>query len=190
VNIPKLHISQTYAQLSIRQDPGGVEIEQPKAKVEIKTQLPSMEIERVESKLEIDQSKAWDAYGIINPLEMNSRIYGQVRDSVVPQAIAKIAQDGDRMAAIHRSTGVIAELAAESWVELQVNFAGEASYNNVDVNYTPDQLSFRLVEGVVNIQVEPQWPIIQHKPSQVNIAVEKYPSIQIEWRGRNVDRML
>lgn len=190
MNIPKLQISQTYGSISIRQDHGGLEIKQPRAKVEMITENPRLEIERSEGNLSIDQSKAWAAYGMINPIELTTSIAEQARNMGY-QAIAKKAQDGDRLAAIHRSTDVIAELAHEKFFQShELRIAKEASYDNVDVYYTPDQLTFRPIKGSVNIQIDPQKPTIEYIPSQVTIGMERYPSIQISWAGQNIDQLL
>jgi hypothetical protein len=190
LRIPQLQITQTYGQISIRQDHGGVEIQQPRAKMDVTTERPRIEIERVKGKLEIDQSKAWEAYGIMSPIEVTSRIYSEVRN-IALQAIAKKAQEGDRMAAIHKSTNVIPELAAEKSIEfLEMEYFGEASYDNVDVSYTPDQLSFRPINGEVNIQVEPQKPLIERVPAKVTIGMERYPSIQITVAGQHINQLL
>jgi hypothetical protein len=188
--IPQLQITQTYGQISIRQDHGGVEMQQPRAKLDISTERPVVEVERAKGKLEIDQSRAWAAYGMMSPIEVTSRIYSEVRN-IALQAIAKKAQEGDRMAAIHQSTEVIAELAAEKSIEfVEMEYFGEASYDNVDVSYTPDQLSFRPIDGTVNIQATPQKPIIERVPAQVTIGMEKYPSIQISVAGQHIDQLL
>jgi hypothetical protein len=188
--IPQLQITQTYGQISIRQDHGGLEIQQPRARLDISTQKPVVEVDRIKGNLEIDQSKAFAAYGIMSPIEVTSRIYSEVRN-IALQAIAKKAQDGDRMAAIHQSTDVIAELAAEKSIQFSgMQFLGEASYDNVDISYTPDQLSFRPINGEVNIQVEPQKPMIERIPARVEIGMERYPSIQISLTGQHIDQLL
>jgi hypothetical protein len=190
MKIPQLQINQAFGQISIRQDHGGVKIQQPKAKVNITTENPRVEIERSEGELTIDQSKAWAAYGLINPVELTRSIADQAR-SMAYQAMAKKAQDGDRMAAIHQSTDVIAELAQEKFSQThELRVAKAASYDNVDIFYTPDQLTFRPMKGSVNVQVQPQKPIIERVPSQVMIGMERYPSIQISWAGQHIDQLL
>jgi hypothetical protein len=190
MRIPQLQITQTFGQISIRQDHGGVDIQQPRAKMDIYIDKPVVEIERAKGRLEIDQSKALAAYGMMSPIEMTSRIYSEVRN-IALQAIAKKAQDGDRMAAIHQSTDVIAQLAAEKSIEFsEMQYFGEASYDNVDISYTPEQLSFHPINGAVNIQVEPQKPVIERVPAKVTIGMEHYPSIQISVAGQHIDQLL
>lgn len=190
MNIPQIQISQTLGQISIRQNSGGIEIEQPKAQMEIKSDLPDLIIEISRGGLEIDQKKAWAAYGIMSPLETRERIYSQVKD-LTNQWIAQIAQKGDQMAAIHKSTDVIAELAQYKTVSFpELNYVGEASSSNVDLNYQPDQLSFHSERAQVDIQVLLQKPIIKRIPAQVHIGMERYQKLQISVAGQNVNRTM
>jgi hypothetical protein len=188
--IPPLQITQTFGQISIQQDNGGVRIQQPEAKMEISTELPEIEIEKTMGNLKIDQSKAWAAYGIMSPLEMISRIYSESRN-IALRATEKTAKEGDRMAAVHQSKDVIAELAKEnSFGFLDVEFAGKASGNNVDIDFTHGTLDVGYLISSVNIQVQPQKPIIESVPAQVSVGMNEYPSIQISVTGQQIDQFI
>jgi hypothetical protein len=188
--ISQLQVTQTFGQISIQQDHGGVRIQQPKAKMEINTRDPLINMDRSEGKLEIDQSKAWAAFGLMNPLKLNSKINTQIRGKF-NQTIAGIAQAGDRLAAIHKSTNVISELAKESTRKsYKLNYTGEASNSNVDISYTLDKLNSDLIEGTVTIDAVAQRPLIERVPAKTMIGMERYPAINVDWLGKNIDYIL
>jgi hypothetical protein len=188
--VSQFQITQTFGQISIQQDHGGVRIQQPEAKMEINTKNPLISMDRAKGKLEIDQSKAWSALGIMNPLKLNSKLHSQIRGKF-NQTIAEIAQAGDRLAAIHKSTNVISELAKESTRKsYKLDYTGEASNSNVDISFTSDKLNINLIEGTVTIHIEAQQPLIERVPAKTLIGMERYPAINIDWLGKNIDYIL
>ncbi|WP_025027199.1 DUF6470 family protein [Caldalkalibacillus mannanilyticus] len=191
MNIARLQMSQVFGRISIQQDSGGVRLEQPKAEMEIQTKPLTIDIEREKGSMDIDQSRSWAAYGLMNPVEMTARIMDQVKNNV-KESIAKIAQDGDRMAAIHRSTDVIAELASERRiVEFpEFQYASAAEYDNVDITFVADKIHLRPQEARVDIQFVPQRPVIERIPAKVSIHMEQYPSLHIQVVGDQLDIQL
>ncbi|GAA0368088.1 hypothetical protein GCM10008968_24990 [Bacillus horti] len=191
MNIPQIRISQTFAQLSIQQEQGTLELEQPHADVQIKNTLPVMEMSRENGQLHIDQSEAWAAYGSENPIDWTKRLTNHIKNVVVPQAIARIAQDGDSLGDIARSRTSIADIARQnSMMTRELSAVGEGSSLNISMEYIPDNLNLSLREGLADIQVTPQKPSIQHKKGHFMISQAQYPSISIDWVGQSVDRAL
>lgn len=190
MNIPNLQITQTFGQISLQQKQASIEIQQSKVRMDMESEAPVVEIDKSSGSLQIDQSKSWAAYGSMPSTQMSARISSQAR-SLANQGIAKTARNGDRFAAIHQSTNVVAEIASKVYLERpNISYVGSASTFNVDVSYTPDQISVRPIQGVVEIQVDTQKPIIRSNPAQVNIGMERYASIQIDWVGSHVDQRL
>lgn len=190
MNIAQLHIYQQRGQISIKQDAGGVAIKQPQAKIQMRTEPLVVDIDRVERGLSIDQSKAWAAYGLMKTGELRSKIYSQVQN-IAYQAIAKYAQDGDRLAAIHKPGDAIVELAKQANTDLiPIDYTGPARYDNVDVSYVPDELSTSFRGGEVHYHAQPQKPIIKRIPAYVEMGMKQYPSIRFEVRGANVNQYL
>lgn len=190
MNIAQLHIYQQYGQISIKQDHGQIAIRQPQAKTQMRTEPLTVNIDKVERGLSIDQSKAWAAYGLMNPTELTNKISSQVQ-GIAYQAIAKYAQDGDRLAAIHKPGDAIVELAKQVSTDLYpIDYTGPARYDNVDVSYVPDELSTTFRGGDVHYHAQPQKPIIDHIPAYVEVGMKQYPSIRFEVQGSNVNQYL
>lgn len=185
MHVPPLIIQQTPGKIFIEQDHGGVQIEQPPAKVDMDIEQPRLTIEHEQSKLLIDQSAALATYGLMSPMQMTRRI---VEAIPFEDIIAKMARDGDRLAAVHRSTRVIAELAKEPPRPLtELNYPSPPSTLNVKFDYQPGSVRIDAQEGTVDLKVTPQKADITRIPARVRIGMLQYPSIQIEWTGRLMD---
>lgn len=190
MNIAQLHIYQQPGLIAIQQDLGGMAIKQPQAEQEIRTEHVQVEIERRRGGLQIDQSKAWAAYGLMKTRELRSKIYSQVQQ-IALQAIARYVQDGNRLAAIHQPGDALVELAKESSQRglTPLDYTGPARYDNVDIDYVPDQLFISFSGGQAHIHTQPQKPIMKHIPAQTEIRMKQYPSIRFEVTiGERVDR--
>jgi hypothetical protein len=181
LQIPRIQISQTSAMLGIDADLGEQSIQQPKADVEIKTVQPKLQINSEQGKLFVDSSRAWDALGRGPALETMSRIYSQAKD-IALQGIAKIVQDGNRMAAIHTGENAIAELARESTNDIKFDefmYMGEASVDNVDVRFEPGKLDIQVESGRVELNVQPNRPIVDYHRGKLDIYMQQYPKVEI-----------
>lgn len=177
--IPMLQIRQTFAQIGIDADLGTQSIRQPRAKLEIRTEPAKLTIEQPQGELVIDQSKAWDALAVGNHLEMMTRMREQGHE-VVMETIAKIARQGDRMAMIHLKQDPIPEFAMQ--VRLQFynkTFAGPASVNNVEFNYTPRRPVIDAADGSVHVQAEPSPVQYEYIRGKLEIYMKQYPSVEI-----------
>jgi hypothetical protein len=184
----QLQIRQTPGQISINQELGGVKLQQPKAKMEMNIVNPSLEINRQEGSLAIDQTKAWEVYGSIASIKL-TEIMARRAHRIVDQGTSRIAQDGDRLAAIHQSTNVIPELSKKNFLKkYDLQIAAAPPLHPVDIHYTPDRLSLSLYPGSVNQHVEIQQVNIERVPSNVHIGMGRYPNLEIDWIGKHIDQ--
>jgi len=165
--LPIVEIRQTYAKIGIDADLGTQTIRQPRPTMEMRREPPAVFIEQPRGELIIDQTRAWDALAIGGHLEMMLRIYRQGPE-IALETIGKIAENGDRLAAIHLEGNPIADIAAEeSQVEFsEYQFAGPAGFDNVDIAYRANK------------------PIIEVRPGKQHIFVQVNPPIHIYERGK------
>lgn len=177
--IPQIQIRQQNARLGIDADIGKLDIKQPRATFEMTTELPKLEIHSEQGKLYIDSSKAWDALGHGPALETMSKIYSRAHE-VALQGIAKIVEDGNRLAAIQDGGNAIAEIAKERGAEFfEFEFMGDASMDNVDVHYEPGKLDIQVKEGKVNLDTHPNPPEINYTRGKLDIYMMQYPKVEI-----------
>lgn len=179
LSIPQIQIRQQNAQIGINADLGVLDIKQPKATFEITTERPVMEIHAEKGVLYIDSSKAWDALGHGPALETMNKIYSRVHE-VAMQGIAKIVEDGNRLAAIQCGGNAIAEIAKEKGAEFfEFEFMGDASSGNVSMHYVPGNLDIQVEQGKVNITSHPNRPEINYTRGKLDIYMMQYPKVEI-----------
>lgn len=178
-SIPQIQITQQYAKIGIDADLGRYEMKQPRPTFQMEQQQATMEMRQPSGELEVDQSKAWDALSRTKITVVMDRIYSQARD-IAMKGIAKIVEDGNRMAAIHKtSADAIAELASDvrvSFPELQ--YAGEAAFDNVDVRYTPRRPEVNITPGQIKINTHPNPPEVEYHRGKLDIYMRQYNKVE------------
>lgn len=178
---PQIQIHQQYGRIGIDADLGWYEIHQRSATQEITTDPSKLEIHTTPAELIIDNSKWRDALGNGPFLEVMNRIYSQCR-SIALQGIAKIVEDGNRMAQIHTGENVIASLARESTNDIdffEYMYMGEASLDNIDIQYNPAKVNLHFTPAHVNHRIEINRPDIQYHRGKLEIYMLQYPKVEI-----------
>lgn len=177
--IPQIQIHRQNAILGIDYNLGQLEIRQPKATLDITTERSKLNIHSENGVLYVDSSKAWDALGKGPFLETMNRIYTRAHE-VAMQGIAKIVEEGNRLAAIHEGGNAIAEIAKEKGLEfIEFEFMGDASFDNVDIRYEPGELDIQVEAGKVTLNTRPNRPEIQYTPGKLDIYMIQYPKVEI-----------
>jgi hypothetical protein len=179
MNIPRIQIQQQYAKLGLDADLGQYSMRQPKATIEMETVLPRVEIEQRQGTLNIDQSRAWHALGVGGSLQMMDSIYSLARN-VALEGIGRIAERGDRLAAIHTGANAIADIGQEEAFRFhEFNYMGPASVDNVDIRYEPGELVINAQQGRIDIRVTPNRPEVEYTRGKLDIYVEQYAKVTI-----------
>jgi len=179
--LPQIQISQQYGRIGIDADPGQLDIQQPKAKQELTTTPAKLEIDANPGQLIIDNSGWHDALGHGPTLQAFNRIYSECRN-IAMQGIAKIVEDGNRMAAIHTGENAIAALAQESTKDIdfyEFMYMGEASYDNIDIQYEPGPFHIQFEPAKVEHRVTVNPPIINYHRGKLDIYMLQYPKLEI-----------
>lgn len=178
-SIPQIQIRQQFGRLGVEAEAAKITIRQPKADVDIHSEPAQVVTYYREGDLRIDQSRAWDALGIGNHLELMKRMYSSAKQ-VALEGIARIARNGDRMAEIDRPGNKIAEIAGEEWrLAPRLDVLGPASSDNVDIEYTPQKPDIRIRLGDVKIDVETHQPEVDYYPGSLHIYMAQYPKLEI-----------
>lgn len=178
---PQIQISQQYGRIGIDADPGQLEIQQPKATQTLTTTPSQLEIHSGPGQLMIDNSRWHDALGYGPALEVSSRIYSECHN-IAMQGIAKIVEDGNRMAAIQTGENVFASLAKEAAQDNDFNeltYVGDASYDNIDIRYEPGPFNIHFEPAKVEHRVNVNKPVIDYRPGKLDIYMLQYPKLEI-----------
>ncbi|TDF93508.1 DUF6470 family protein [Paenibacillus piri] len=177
--IPQLQIRQQPALLGIDADLGTQDIQQPRATFEMTTERPKQDIRQPRGELVIDQTRAWDALGIGPSLEVFSRIYSQGRE-IALRGIARRVEEGNRMAQIQIDANPFAEIAKNVDRNFsEYDYAGEASFDNVDISYTAHKAEINTIDGKVNLNTHPNRVEYEYHRGKLDIYMRQYQSIEI-----------
>ena len=111
-------------------------------------------------------------------MEILQRIYSQSKD-IVLETIGKIVREGDRLAAIHLGGNAIAENAKDIRFNFGVyQFAGPASYDNVDVNYVARKPIIEVQDGQVHVNTHPNPVEYEYIRGKLDIYMRQYNKVE------------
>lgn len=179
VSIPSLQIHQQYARLGIDADIGQQDIRQPRASINLQTVRPQLKIHSTQGDLQIDQSEAWSALGVGGHLAMMNHIYSEAHN-VAMQGIARIVDNGNRLAAIHKGFTAIPDIARQQALEFfEFNYLTPASYDNVDVFYTARPPEIVVEMGRVDLDARVNPPQIEYIRGKLDIYMQQYAKVDI-----------
>lgn len=180
MDLPRIHYRLTHAKMHIDGDPGRFDIRQPRPTFEMKRIDPKLEIKQPRGDMKIDSSKAYDALGQGGNLETMHRIYAAARN-VAMDGIARIVEEGNRLAAIHKGGNPIAD-NAEATVTggfPELDFAGEPSYDNVDIFYTARKAEIEVTPGRIDLNAKANNPVIEYQKGKLDIYMKQYPNVEM-----------
>lgn len=173
-----LGIRQTYGQIGIDADLGQYSIRQPKADLQITTHEADMQIHQQPAEMRIDQSRAQAAYTGGGFLDVSRRMNSNIRQ-IFLQGIAKRVDEGNRMAQFFKPGNTIPEIIADDWHDNPfVEYRGEASSDNVDVEFTAHPTEIEVQPRKPDINVQINKPEIEYTRGKLDIYMQQYPSVQ------------
>lgn len=184
-----LSIHQTYGKIGLEIQNAQLSIQQPKAQINMHQELPQVQIETTPLEMHIDQQDCWNEVGLKDNAAL---IYdnGQEARQAAMEGIARRAEEGTRLLSIENGGKPIIEMAKEASnpPPKTVNIAF-LPQSRPKIDFTGGEVHFSLQEGRVDWEVIPQKPIIEvsQYPS-VNVYMQQWPSINIEYLGNNLDR--
>lgn len=183
-----LSIQQTYGQIGLEIQRAQLSIQQPKAEIKMHQELPKIQIEKTPLQIHIDQQDCWNEVGLKDFLTL-TRDNAQMAKQIGLEAIASIAENGNRLMSIENGANPVVEMAVEISNPPPADF-------NVDmipksrpkIEFTGGELHFSTQEGRVEYQAIPQRPIIEMAAyHRVTGQMLRWPSITIEYLGNNLD---
>ncbi|AXH98417.1 hypothetical protein DV702_01060 [Sporosarcina sp. PTS2304] len=182
MNIPQLQIQTTPAKIGlqvtkpvqeIEQPRASLSIQQPAAILDISTTRPQLSLDTTENRADLDLKSAF------RRIAENAQ-YGHQK---VQEGIGRRAQEGSQLMKIENGASIadiIKQSTERPMAQLQVKFVGDRTKIKTDVT-----------AGSLDIQVKPQKPIIDaqinkpihnYTPGKVDVVMEQYGSIDIDWK--------
>jgi hypothetical protein len=186
-----LEISKTNALLDVKRIRGGLEMHTQNSVLEYRQKRVKVNIETELSKVEIGQYEAFASAGLKNAMDQ-AKDTAQRGYNQALEYIAKVAQDGDALAAIEKGGNPIAEIAVrdaypvhEFGLDTIPKVGPRFNVKGGGIRFEPhtDGQGTAGVEGTYT----PGRVNISYTPDDVRIFTKQYPSIQIKYTGENVD---
>ncbi len=96
------------------------------------------------------------------------------------RGIARRVEEGKQLANLLYKGNAIADIA-KGWRERfpEFDFRGPASGLNVDLNYTPSELTIDSEMGSIEYNVQPNRPIHSYEMGKLDIYMNQWPKIDI-----------
>lgn len=179
MELPKIRYRLQHAKMHIDADLGKYEMKQPRPTFEMKRIDPKLDIRQPRGDLQVDSSKARDALAQGGNLEMMHRIYSAARN-VAMDGIARIVEKGNKLAAIHLGGNPIADNAEAGLNGFpEMDYAGPASYDNVDITYTARKAEIEVEPGRIEFNTKVNNPIVEYHRGKMEIYMKQYPNVEM-----------
>lgn len=192
MQIPKIRMESTFAQLGLNINKPVQEIKQPKAEMNLRQAPATVSIEQGRTILQIDSSQARANIGIMTSMQFSdsSAAYGKQK---AMQAIAEKSQEGDRLMRIYTKENAIAEIGREKGLRvLEGGYTPPAASTDDGVNISAE---FKPV--VIDVQrngmrMDPvlRSPELSYTPGKVEPYMIQYNSLKIDVVGSQLDQMM
>ncbi|MFJ8234657.1 DUF6470 family protein [Ureibacillus sp. NPDC094379] len=182
MNIPKLQLQSTKAQIGLDIQKPVQEIQQPKANLDLQQPKAKLTIETTKSKLNIDSYEARESMDLKTTGSRTAEIAQRsIQEGL--EGIARRAQEGNELMRIENGGNPIAE---------QSKRRGRQPYSSINIKFIPQagRMKTNFEPAKVDIQVEPQKvinnstinkPIHNYTPGKVKVEMLQYPSLKIDW---------
>lgn len=181
-----LSITTTKGQIGINTTNAYLDIRQPKGEQSIRQVKPQMMIDRELPKVLIDQSQPFAEAGR-KPWSQVAEEYAQLGRQQALEGIARIVDDGNRMAMIQRKMpSAIPEIAFNNSMSKQheFNFAMiPTSRPKIEVT---GHLDIQWKLGGVEYNYTPRNPVADYNPGKVDIYMQQYPKTEIRFIDNRV----
>ncbi|WP_391208020.1 DUF6470 family protein [Psychrobacillus sp. L4] len=182
MNIPKLQVQSTKAQIGLNIQKAVQQIEQPKANLDLQQPKAIQTMETTQPTLSIDTEQARADLDLMSSSRRTAEVADYGRQTAL-EGIARRAQEGNELMRIENGGNPIASQAMQ-W--------GRQPYSSLSIQFIPSQGSVKesFQPGSVDIRVEPQQvinnttsnkPIHTYTPGKVTVEMLQKPSITIDW---------
>lgn len=182
MRVPQIRMESVKGQIGMRTNPANLMMEQPQAVMEIRQPPAEMQIERTPSRLTIDQTKAWEEMNL-KSLQKLIEDFAQEGRTKGLEGIGRRAEEGDELMRIEQGGNPISAIAKRNSEKPQpsLNIGFIPSHFSVKVNYTPSMLDIQLKQNRPEITVESKKPVVDYQPGNVDIYMEREPSLKIDF---------
>lgn len=192
MQIPKLQMQSTFAQLGLNIIKPVQEIRQPQAEMNLRQVPATLSIEQARTELQIDSSQARANIGIMTSMQFSDSAasYGQQK---ALQAIAEKSQEGDRMMRIYTKENAIAAIGKEKGLRvLEGGYSPPAASadEGVDIHVELKPVRIDVQRNGMSMNPVTKPPELSYTPGKVEPYMLQYNSLKIDVVGSQLDQMM
>jgi hypothetical protein len=191
MQLPRLQITEsTFAKIELIVEKPTQRIEQPKAELNLRQEPAILEIKQPRGILSVDSSRARYSIGLRTSTEFSddNASFGKQK---LMEAIGRISQEGDRLAAIEQKSDPIVEIAAESiGIEPTPVSSPLNPDEGVDVSYQSRPPEIHVERRGAKMNPVIKHPIHLYTPGKVHVSIKQWNSLKFDVVGLHVDRLM
>lgn len=178
----QLQINQTWAQIGIKSTPGTLQVQNPGYTLDMSVTQPQIRVEATLPQITIDQSQCFAEAGRKGLTAFSADMVSYAKSAMLG-SIARIAEQGNEMAALPNAVNVIAE---QGYSNAYDQF--EKEFGMVTIPTSRPKIGLK--EGTVDIQVTPgevvnnttlQKTSLQYTKGAVEVYLKQRPSIDVRF---------
>lgn len=182
MQLPQIRMQSQMAHITIQQTDGKQRIRQTEASLSIQQPKAEMTIKTTPSKLDINQTQAWEDMNIMHIFKRIEKFANEGLQAA-NEGTARRARQGDAMMKIENKGNPIASQAIQNAFDdmkkLGIKFI--PSMSAVKINYKPADVNIDVNINKPIINAEPHKPQIEFTPGSVNVSMQNYQSLEIDF---------
>ena len=182
MNIPKIQLQSTKAQIGLNIQKPVQEIEQLKANLDLQQPQAKMTMQTTKPKLSVDSLEMRESLDLKSSRSRTAEVAQYSKQSAL-EGVSRRAQEGNELMSIENGGNPLAE---------QAERRGSQPYSGLGIKFIPqpDSVKVSFEPGTLDIQVEPQKvinnttinkPVHNYTPGKVKVDMLQYPSLKIDW---------
>ncbi len=193
MQLPRLELHNTFAELGINKRNATIQIRQPQADMSYNQPQPDVKMHKTKGKLTIDQTEAFADAGLKHPFRMTQEQFSRSKQKVL-QAISAKASEGDQLMKIETqgSSSVIPQIAKNksepAQKEFNIGFV-PSSTSKVKIHYQPSEIKIDVNLENFKLRVKPNKPIIKFNQGDLQIYLKQKANLQIQAVGANINQV-
>lgn len=181
MQIPQIRLETLQGRIGLTINKPIQSIEQPQADLSIEQPPAELIINRQPSRLTIDQTLAWENLDLKSVFKRNEE-NAQLGYNTLMEYISKTVQEGDELMKIENGGQPLIDQVERAMVrETEYNTGNTPSQISVKVEYTPAKVDIEWIRNKPNIQVQINKPVHEYTPGKVDVNMEQYPSLKIDY---------
>lgn len=184
VRVPQIRMQSQFAKIGMEQQFASLNIQQPKADLTIEQHHAKMAIEAPQGELIIDQSQAWEEVNLMSTPRLIEK-QGAEGLQAAAEGAARRAEQGDELMKIEQTNHPTYSQALENGFRQQKSLSLKyiPSPFAVKIDYIPAEVHIEFITQAPTIVAVQNRPIIDFEPSVLNIYMEQYESLEIDYEN-------